>query len=267
MNEDNVLSQYFSENELTFAKRLFNPFYNKIYLIEDVDYKDSVLLAVYMACNQKRSSTVSYEDAKEVYLKFGRRKDYFKSYLPRVVKEELIEREGDALTLTSKGIMRVKEVLGSEFGVKTFLIKAGETFSGRRKVEEIIFENLSGTVYICDPYIDERTLDFLSKIPGEAHIFLLTKLVSNPRKFKRCLDDFVQEYRNIDLEIRIHKGNVLHDRFIVVKEGKLAYSMGTSLNGIGKKDCLITELPKEIIEALTELFEHRWSEAQLFVTH
>ena len=266
MNEDNVLSQYFSENELTFARRLFNPFYNKIYLIEDVDYKDSVLLAVYMACNRKRSSTVSYEDAKEVYLKFGRRKDYFKSYLPRVIKEELIEREGDALTLTSKGIMRVKEVLGSEFGVKTFLIKAGETFSGRRKVEEIIFENLSGTVYICDPYIDDRTLDFLSKILGEACIFLLTSLVSDPRKFKRCLDDFIREYHNINLEIRIHKGNVLHDRFIVVKERKIAYSMGTSLNGIGKKDCLIIELPKEIIEALTELFEHRWNEAQPFVT-
>ena len=266
MNEDDFLSQYFSENELTFARRLFNPFYDKIYLTEDVDYKDSVLLAVYMACNRKQSSAVGYEDAKEIYLKFGRRKDYFKIYIPRVIKEEFIEREGDALTLTSKGIMRIKEVLGSEFGVKTFLIKAGETFSGRKKVEEIIFENLSGTVYICDPYIDERTLDFLSKIPSETHIFLLTKLISDPKKFKRYLDDFIREYHDINLEIRIHKGNVLHDRFIVVKGRKLAYSMGISLNGIGKKDCLITELPKEVIEALTELFERRWSEAQPFVT-
>ncbi len=266
MNEVDPLYEYFTENELALAKRLFNPFYDKIYLIEDVSNEDAVLLSVYMACNKKESSSIEYDDAKEVYLKFGRRKDYFKRYLSIIVEKRLVEREKNILRLTAAGIMRVKELLGSEFGIKTFLIKAGETFSGRRKVEEIIFENLSGIVYICDPYIDERTLDFLSKIPCEAHIFLLTKLVSNPKKFKRCLDDFIREYRNINLEIRIHRGNVLHDRFIVVKGRKLAYSMGISLNGIGKKDCLITELPKEIIEALTELFERRWSEAQPFVT-
>lgn len=263
--ENDILSQYFSEDELMFAKRLFNPFYNKIYLIGQVGHEDAVLLSVYMACNRKQSSTVDYEEAREVYMKFGRRKDYFKVYLSRAVKDEFVERENDTLTLTSKGIMRVKEVLGSEFGVRTFLIRAGETFSGRRKVEEIIFANLSGTVYVCDPYIDERTLDFLSRIQNKAHVLLLTKTISDPNKLKRYLDDFFREYDNIDLDIRLHKDPVLHDRFIVVKDISVAYSVGTSLNGIGKKDCLIIELPKEIVEALTELFEYRWREAKPFV--
>jgi len=100
---------------------------------------------------------------------------------------------------------------------------------------------------------------------SQAKVFLLTKnITENSERFKAYLRDFIHEYSFIKLEVRIHKGNVLHDRFIVVKEKNIAYSLGTSLNGIGKKDCLMIQLPENVFYALAELFERRWEEAELF---
>lgn len=259
---DDHLSKFFTQDELGLARRLFNPFYDKLYLSDKVSYIDAVLLSIYMACNLTGSSTIKYNDAKEIYLKFGRKENYFKIYLHRAVYSEFVERKGNDLTLTSKGIARVKEILGSEFGIRTYLIKSGEMFSGRIKVEDLIFKHLSGIVYICDPYCDIDTLHFLSRISEEAHLLLLTGQIKDLKgKFISYLNAFMKEYPHIKIEIKIHKEKKLHDRFIIFKNNKIAYSLGTSLNGIGKRDCLIIKLPEEIYEALVELFERRWNEA------
>lgn len=260
------LSDYFSSEEVSLAKRIFVPFYDKLFLTEAVNYKDAVLLSIYMACNLKRSSSVEREEAKAIYQIFGRKNaDYFKVYLARLVKNEFIIREGDNLSLTSKGYARIKELLGNEFGIKTFLIKGGELYTGKRGVEEQIFKQLSGVIYICDPYCDVTTLDFFTEINNNVTIQVLTKSVKDVEKFKRRTRDLMEERKNLKLEIRQHVKEVLHDRFIVIKDKEIAYSVGTSLNGIGKKDTVITELPKDIFDALVELFEHRWKEAnQIF---
>ena len=262
MNEVDILSEYFPKEEIGLARRLFNPFYGTLFLDKQIDNADAVLLSIYMACNYKKNSIIDRDDAREVYLKFGRRKDYFGIYLRRIISNGLVEHQDNSLTLTIDGIERIKEILGSEFGIKTYLIKSGETFSGRRKVEELIIKQLSGEIYICDPYCDVETLDFLSRISDEAHILLLTQHIKKSERFKRYLKAFMKEYTNITIEVRIHKCNVLHDRFIVIKNKCVAYSVGTSLNGIGKKDCLFIELPKEIFGALAELFKQRWKEAE-----
>lgn len=262
MNEGDLLSEYFPKEEIWLARRLFNPFYDKLFLDKQVDYADAVLLSIYMTCNRNKRSTVGYDDAKEIYLKLGRRKDYFRIYLRKIITNGFVEYQGNSLTVTIHGIEKIKEILGSEFGIKTYLIKSGETFSGRRKVEELIINQFSGEVYVCDPYCDVKTLDFFSRISDEACILLLTQHIKKSERFKRYLKDFMKEYTNITIKVRIHKCNALHDRFIVIKNKHLAYSVGTSLNGIGKKDCLFTELPKEIFEALAELFKQRWNEAE-----
>jgi hypothetical protein len=251
--EENLLSNYFPKEEIGLAHRLFNPFYEKLYLSKEINNEDAVLLAIYMACNSKRSSTIEYENAKNIFLKFGRKKDYFRIYLYNLKEKEFIECEDKNLTLTNKGIERIKTILGNEFGIKTYLIKGGEVFTGKRKVEELIFKKVRGEVYICDPYCDINTLDVLSSITERASILFLTKQINEVKKFMRYLNEFKKQFTHIKIEIRIHKDNTLHDRFIIVKSSNIAYSIGTSLNGLGKKDCLIIELPKEVIHALIYL--------------
>ncbi|GBC70158.1 hypothetical protein HRbin01_01866 [archaeon HR01] len=108
-------------------------------------------------------------------------------------------------------------------------------------------------------------MDFFTEINNNVTIQVLTKSVKDVEKFKRRTRDLMEERKNLKLEIRQHVKEVLHDRFIVIKDKEIAYSVGTSLNGIGKKDTVITELPKDIFDALVELFEHRWKEAnQIF---
>ncbi|MEM2174662.1 MAG: hypothetical protein QXI58_03445 [Candidatus Micrarchaeia archaeon] len=221
-----------------------------------------------MACNFKQRSTIEYDNAKDIFLKFGRRKDYFKIYLNnRLKKGEFIEYDyiNKRLSLTNKGIEKIKTILGSEFGLKTYIIKGGEVFTGKRMVEELIFKKMHGEVYICDPYCDVYTLDILSSITEEVSILFLTKQIGEFKKFMHYLNEFKKQFKHIKIEVRTHKDSILHDRFIIVKDSNIVYSIGTSLNGIGKKDCLIIELPKEVTYALIDLFEHRWKEAKEIV--
>jgi hypothetical protein len=116
-----------------------------------------------------------------------------------------------------------------------------------RKMEEIL-ASLKGNLKICDPYIENKTIDFLSECRSSSSIKLLTSNVLKESKLRRDLAAYDKEY-TIKIEVRISPNGVLHDRYILHQEGMLL--LGTSLNGFAKKQSFLVSLGPDL-RAATE---------------
>jgi hypothetical protein len=155
----------------------------------------------------------------------------------------------------------VKELLGGEFGTKTFIITAGAVFSGRRLLEEMLFSKLKDDVRVCDPYIDVNTVDLFRAVSNPVNVRMLTSEIASPRQMSTELKNLMKEYRHIQVSVAIHRNRSLHDRYLIFNEG--AVSFGGSLKHIGRKDTIVSWLPNDIVDALSEVFELRWKDSDI----
>jgi hypothetical protein len=264
MPPDKWFAKYFQNtHEAKRARRFFQLFHEKIYLDDSVSHDNALLLSVYMACNFEETTEVEARRALSVFQMLGRPKDQFHVYVNRLLKQDMLEKskaKGN-LILRVKGLKTVKMLLAGEFGTKTFLIKSGETFSGRRLVEEMIFSRLKDDVKVCDPWVDVNTIDLFRVVTNNAKIRLLTSNVSSERQVATETRNFMTQYPNVTIEIGIDKKKILHDRYLIFHEG--AVSFGASLKHLGRKDTIVSWLPDDVKEALSEVFETRWNVSQL----
>jgi hypothetical protein len=129
-----------------------------------------------------------------------------------------------------------------------------------RKVEEI-FGTLKGRLRICDPYVDNRTLDFISECHAAEQINVLTANVYKEGQFRRDLAAFSKEHGTI-LETRVLEQGNLHDRYIIHADGMLL--LGTSLNGLGKKQSFIVSLGEDLRQIASPAFDRAWASAKKF---
>ena len=126
------------------------------------------------------------------------------------------------------------------------------------RATEAVLGTLSGTVKVCDPYVDGRTLDLLGECTSANTIQLLTMNVNNPSKLKRDIRAFVQEHRT-SLEVRVVGQRVLHDRYVIDDTGMLLF--GTSLNGLGFKQSFVVALGEDIRDSVLITFDSYWKTA------
>lgn len=108
--------------------------------------------------------------------------------------------------------------------------------------EKVFIENQTYTAYlyinkllreaekriiIIDGYLDDSSLEFFSNVNQNIEIALITHKINRIRE--HVLRRFKEEFVNVE----IIENKSLHDRFIIVDEA--VYSLGTSLNNLGKK--------------------------------
>lgn len=257
------LNQYFTDYEIENAKKFLYEFHDKILVDNRLSGVDVLLLCIYMCANKQKTAYVEYKDVAGLFAALGRKAKSFPVYVHRAIEANLIDKfklSGKTiLTLTVKGLKRVKDLLGSEMGVKTWIIKSGKPYTEKRHFQDAILSELKGLIKICDPYCGLRTLDLLSNIKSECEILFLTQIIENEKKFLRDLKDFEKEFPHIKIKIKIHKGRKLHDRYMICDEK--CWIIGQSLKDIGKKDAIIIELEK--LQALNEIFDKRWNEATI----
>ena len=115
------------------------------------------------------------------------------------------------------------------------------------------------TLKIWDPYVGEFYLDFLTFMNKERPIQVISGLELPPTdsstdksvlktKLKGYLDELRELKVPIEFRYKGNKGFGFHDRFII--GGGRCWSLGSSLNHIGDKHCLILDVPyPEIIES------------------
>jgi hypothetical protein len=257
------INNYFPKDEIDSWKRLVIPFHDKLLLNNDLSDIKAVLICLYMLCNLRATAEVNYSDVKNFFVEFGRTNENFKVNIYNAKKQGLLcERiEGDfkLLSFTTKGLKSVKDLIGETVSVRTWVIEAGKVYSGKKLLQEIVVPNIGTSLYICDPYIGARTLDFINNIGHKCKIQLLTQTIQEKSNFERELNDFKKEFPEIEIEVRIFSKTSLHDRYMI-SDGA-AWSIGSSLKDLGNKDTLVTRLGNEVKFALTEVFENRWLES------
>jgi hypothetical protein len=116
-----------------------------------------------------------------------------------------------------------------------------------------VLGGLRGTVRICDPYVDRRTIEHLDAIPRTNRIQLLTKNVTEPDSLRRVVS---AAQRDRPLEVRLGTGEPIHDRYILDDEGMLL--LGTSLNGFGKKQSFVVRIGADLRRITQPVFDAMW---------
>jgi hypothetical protein len=178
----------------------------------------------------------------------------------------IVENENGTVAKLRQGsnsyykIMRSGEELIAGSAHDPVLIQPDKALSGIRKVEELL-GFISGDVRVCDPYVDNRTLDYLSNCAQASSIRLLTQNIYRDALFKRDLKAFNQENGD-SLEVRVAAGRELHDRYVIHGNGMML--IGTSLNNIGAKQSFIVALGEDIRSAATSWFDKTWNTAARF---
>lgn len=191
-------------------------------------------------------------------------RDAYKIALPRQKIQVLLAKEKGTVARQKKNkvwayqIMQtgVDEVAAAASTTVVF-IEPEQALSKIRETEEIL-SGLQGILSVCDPYVDGRTLDFLAICTSATAIRLLTVNISKPNPFARDVIAFNKEYGG-KLEVRIAAQKDLHDRYIIHDDGLLL--LGTSLNGLGKKQSFIVALGPDLRADVSAAFESRWQTA------
>ena len=117
---------------------------------------------------------------------------------------------------------------------------------------------LKGLVRVCDPYLDSSAIEHLDVCRSVREVRLLTHNITDSGALRRILDAFNTSTRR--LLVRKTAKPVLHDRYIL--EDSSMRILGTSLNGLGKKECFVIKAGDDIRTTMLEVFDKRWGEAQ-----
>jgi hypothetical protein len=118
-----------------------------------------------------------------------------------------------------------------------------------------ILKSLSGDIKICDPYFDYKSLEHLHAISYKNSISILTYNIKDSGTLKRLLQSYQTEKYNIT--IKVASNPILHDRYII--DDKKLFLLGTSLNGIGKKQSFIIDMSENIRLSTLQYFNNTWN--------
>ena len=157
-------------------------------------------------------------------------------------------------------IMRAGEDVVNGSRIAARFVDPASALDEIRALENIL-STFRGTLRVCDPYIDNRTLDYLAECKAATEIRLLTMNVQDINKVRRDLTAFKNQHA-ANLEIKVLAGGILHDRYIVHDDGLLV--LGGSLNGFAKKQMFVIGLGADFAKAVSKAFDANWARAPAF---
>jgi len=121
-----------------------------------------------------------------------------------------------------------------------------------------LLAGLVGDARLCDPYLDDSTIEHLASAPKTVPIRLLTSNVKDSGKLRQLLKATKTEGRTID--VRVTPTKSLHDRYLI--DDNRMIIMGTSLNGFAKKQSFLVLVGPDFRAELANVFDRYWSMAQ-----
>ena len=125
---------------------------------------------------------------------------------------------------------------------KEFLILDGESVEADLAYNSI-YSLAKKSIYIIDNYISLKTLVLFKNVNKSAKVIVFTDNI-NKGLHKKELDDFINEYSNIDIEF-IRVGGIIHDRYIIIDYNTIyekIYHCGASSKDSGKRINTIMEI-------------------------
>ena len=118
------------------------------------------------------------------------------------------------------------------------------------------FATLTGSVRICDPYFDLKTLQHLEACTSATAMRLLTWNISDTPTLRLGLTALSATKQ---VEVRKPASDILHDRYVIDDNTMLI--MGTSLNSFGKKQSFVIKAGQDVRSALLNNFNQLWNTA------
>ena len=130
---------------------------------------------------------------------------------------------------------------------KEVLLLNDEWFDAFEAIIKLI-ENAKESVVLVDPYVDDKSLVYLSHKNEGVRV---TIYKSNRSKLKQTeIEAFSKQYG----ELIIKEFNESHNRYLILDSSEV-YDLGTSLNSMGKKIFTINKMEiKEVANVLIEKF-------------
>lgn len=92
----------------------------------------------------------------------------------------------------------------------------------------LLFEKANNNIFIIDPYVDKTLISLIKYSNNNVSIKLIT---SKFKSVKEELNRIIKQSKRIN----IRTNSNLHDRYIMI-DNKYIYLLGSSLNGLGKKN-------------------------------
>ncbi|MCK4979311.1 MAG: ORF6N domain-containing protein [Candidatus Delongbacteria bacterium] len=123
----------------------------------------------------------------------------------------------------------------------------GQIFDAHKFVSDL-FSSVKKSIVIIDNYIDVTILAYLSQLPKNTKVKIVTRSVSNKLKFD--IEKFENQY--FPVEVIIFKQS--HDRFVIIDD-KDVYHIGASLKDLGKKWFAFSKMDKSALDILNKIEE------------
>jgi hypothetical protein len=190
-------------------------------------------------------------------------RDVFGVHVPRQRVQAILAHERTAVAPRRRDKRAVYQIMDpglkeiERAGARVVFIQPEEALSKLREAEEVL-GHLEGHLKVCDPYVDGRTLDLLTACRAASSISILTVNVKKTSAFARDRNAFERQYK-IAVGVRVAARGVLHDRYIVHRQGVLV--VGTSLNSLGLKQSFVIALGSDIAAGAEHAFDLEWAKA------
>lgn len=120
-----------------------------------------------------------------------------------------------------------------------------------------LLTRLKGVIRVCDPYLDDSTIEHLQACPKGTEIRLLTMNVRDTGPVRRVVA--AARTAGYQLEIRVVTARSLHDRYVIDDSDMVI--LGTSLNGFGKKQSFVIQAGPDIRQTVLSEFDQQWNGA------
>ncbi|MDI6403026.1 hypothetical protein QLX67_13550 [Balneolaceae bacterium ANBcel3] len=146
----------------------------------------------------------------------------------------------------------IEKIMSNESSIT--LINPAEAMQATISLHSL-FSKLKGIVCICDPYLDDATLEHIESVPKNVELKLLTKTIRDSGKLRRLLSAAKSDFNKF--ELRKTTTAPLHDRYIIDVSDMII--LGTSINGFPKKQCFIVRTGDDIRRATKKTFDSIWS--------
>lgn len=188
----------------------------------------------------------------------------FRKWANNVLKQYLLKGyvvDGDRVTVSKESFLElennVRELKNeiAEIKEKTFikpikqrLFYDGQYFDAYDFICSLIF-GANKSIILIDPYLDETGLHYFKK--RKDGVKLCVCISDRSKLDKSDVDIFRKQYGQLE----IVKTNAFHDRYLII-DNSICYSLGTSLNYMGKRVFAVNNITeKEIIDLIIKKLE------------
>ncbi|MCK4978757.1 MAG: virulence RhuM family protein [Candidatus Delongbacteria bacterium] len=165
----------------------------------------------------------------------------------RITHQRFKELEYEVKHLQDKVNDLSESINSNEVILNQDIFFEGQVFDAHKFVSDL-FSSVKKSIVIIDNYIDVSILAYLSQLPKNTKVKIITKSIS--RKLNLDIEKF--EKQHFPIEIKIFKQS--HDRFVIIDD-KDVYHIGASLKDLGKKWFAFSKMDKTALDILNKIEE------------